>query len=66
MILTPESKAEIDSKSVYDLLYGVRFAPVGDARFQDGNGEYWMKRLAELRAQDPDAYVAASKEMGWK
>lgn len=66
MILTPESKAQIDAMSVYDLLHVVRFAPIGDARLQDGNGEYLMKRLAELRAQDNDAYVAASKEMGWK
>ena len=65
MILTPELKAEIDSHDVYTLLYRVRFAPMGAEIFQGESGEYWMKRLAEVRAQDPAAYTAASKRMGW-
>lgn len=65
MDLTPELKAEIDSHDVYTLLRCVRFAPIGDQMFQGESGEYWMKRLAEVRRQDNEAYVRASKQMGW-
>jgi len=63
--MTPETKAQIDSYGVYRLLHDNRFAPIGDPRFQGEEGEYRMKRLAEVRAQDNDAYVRASKDMGW-
>ena len=63
--LTPEIKVQIDALSVYDLLYAHRFASVGDPCFQGEQGEYRMRRLAELRNQDNDAYVRASKDMGW-
>lgn len=66
MKLTPELKAKIDAKSIGTLLERIRFAPVGDAMFQDESGEYWMKRYSELRAKDPDAAVAASKSLGWE
>lgn len=65
MDLTPEHKAYIDSCDIYTLLFRVRFAPVGDPWFQGETGAYWVKRLAEVRAQDNNAYVAASKDMGW-
>ena len=65
MTLTPELKAAIDKKDVRTLLSRVRFAPIGDAMFQGESGEYWLKRLAEVRDQDNDAYVAASKSLGW-
>jgi len=65
MTLTPENKAHIDSLDVYALLYKVRFAPVGDEWFQGQTSEHWLKRLSEVRAQDNDAYVRASKDMGW-
>lgn len=66
MKLTPELKAEIDSKSIYELLYRVRFSPLGDEMMQDESGKYWLKRMDEKRREDNDAYVAASKEMGWE
>ena len=65
MTLTPERRAYIDSLPVATLLSRVRFAPVGDPWFQDETGDYWMKRLSEVRSQDNAAYVAASKDMGW-
>ena len=66
MKLTPENKAIIDSKSIESLLAGIRNSPVGDPWFQDETGDYWMKRYADLRAQNPDAAVAASKSIGWE
>jgi hypothetical protein len=66
MKLTPELKNEIDLMGVYGLLHGVRFHRAGAECMQGESGEYWMKRLAELREQDNDAYVRASKDMGWK
>lgn len=66
MKLTPENKAVIDGKTVMQLLGGVRFAPIGDPWFQDETGDYWLKRLAELRSQDNGAYVSESKNLGWE
>jgi hypothetical protein len=66
MILTIEIKAVIDNMTVEDLLAGVRFAPIEDERFQGETGEYWLKRLSELRGQDNQAYVQASKTIGWE
>jgi len=65
MTLTPELKAEIDAKDVEELLRRVRYAPPGSTLFAGESGEYWFKRLDELRSQDNDAYVAASKRIGW-
>ena len=65
MDLTPQNKTYIDSLGVYNLLHKVRFAPVGDTWFQGETGEYWVKRLSEVRAQDNEAYMRASKDMGW-
>ena len=66
MKLTPELKAKIDAKNVVQLLSGWRFTPAGDPMFQGESGDYWGKRLAELRDADPGAYVAASKSLGWR
>lgn len=65
MELTKENKDHINSLSVYDLLYKNRFAPVGEKWFQGETGKYWLRRMNEVRAEDPGAYVAASKHMGW-
>ncbi len=65
MTLTPERKAHIDSLSYESLLSRWRFAPVGDAWFQDETGRYWNQRMSELRSQDPEGAVAASKSLGW-
>lgn len=71
MTLTPENKAYIDSLSYESLLSRWRFAPVGDPWFQDDQsgepqtGAYWGKRMAELRSQDENGAVQASKNVGW-
>jgi hypothetical protein len=63
MDLTEENKKYIDSLSHYDLLSHWRYAPSGDKWFQGETGEYWGKRMAELRAKDPAQAVADSKAL---
>jgi hypothetical protein len=63
MELTPELKAEIDSKTHYELLSRIRFAPVGDPVFQGESGKYWIKRRNELKEADPGQAVADSKAL---
>lgn len=58
-------KEQIDRMSVGELLSANRSAPIGDPRFQGYEGAYRMKRLAELRSEDNDAYVRSSKSIGW-
>jgi len=58
-----KDKAKIDKMSYYDLLAGWRFAPAGDPRFQGEAGDYWGKKMAELKAADPAGAVAASKAL---
>ena len=53
MELTSELKPEIDSKTRYQLLGNWRFARVGDVMFQGESGDYWGKRMAEMKAKDP-------------
>jgi len=67
MDLTPENKAEIDSKTYTDLLCRWRFALTGDPWFQGETGDYWGTRMSELRAQPGGnrRHVAASKAIGW-
>ena len=66
MILTKQNKAIIDAKTYEELLMGVRFAPIGDVWFQDETGDYWLKRMGEMRAKDNDMHVRASKNIGWR
>ena len=67
MDLTNENKATINKKSYEYLLDKWRYAPSGDPWFQGETGEYWGKRMAELRAQpDGGDHHAASKSIGWK
>jgi len=63
MDLTPELKAEIDSKSHYELLSRIRFAPSGDEMFQGESGEYWIQRRGELQSANPQQAVADSKAL---
>lgn len=65
MKLTPKRKAAIDGMSYLQLLERWRFASIGDPWFQGETGEYWGKRMSELRKQDEAAHVAASKTLGW-
>lgn len=67
MDLTKENKDIIDNKSYYELLSHWRFAPSGDLWFQGETGQYWSKRMNELRYQPGgnNIHVAASKALGW-
>ena len=65
MTLTEENKQHIDNLDLVELLRRWRFAPIGDPWFQDETGDYWGKRMAELRDQSPGDWVAASKHVGW-
>lgn len=64
MDLTTKNKAAIDAMSYGDLLREWRFAPSGNTWFQGETGEYWKKRMAELREKGAD-HVGASKRIGW-
>jgi hypothetical protein len=64
MKLTPENKAYIDSLSYEQLLSKWRFAPIGDPWFQGETGDYWGKRMKELRDSGAN-HVQASKNIGW-
>ncbi|MBU2346602.1 MAG: hypothetical protein KJ888_20625 [Gammaproteobacteria bacterium] len=68
MDLTEETKKHIDSLSYTQLLSKWRFAPVGDPWFQGETGDYWSKRMSELRNQPDgnDTHVSASKSLGWE
>lgn len=63
MELTPENKAHIDDLLYEDLLRRWRFAPAGDPWFQGETGQYWSKRMTEVRASGVD-HVGASKRIG--
>lgn len=64
MNLSPENKAYIDSLSYEQLLRCWRLAPIGDDWFQGETGEYWSKRMKELRESGAD-HVGATKNIGW-
>jgi hypothetical protein len=66
MELTAENKAHIDAKDHYQLLKGIRFSQSGDLWFQGETGEYWMKRYAEKKAENPGRAVQDSKDIGWE
>ena len=66
MDLTPENKAHIDNMSYESLLRQWRYASAGNPWFQGETGEYWGKRIAELRSKEPDDGVGASKRIGWQ
>lgn len=66
MDLTDKNKKHIDSLEYEGLLSRVRFAPVGDKWFQGETGDYWLKRMGELRSKEggQDEHVRASKNLG--
>ncbi len=66
MKLTPEKKEHIDNMSYEQLLNCWRFAPAGDPWFSGETGEYWKGRMNELRKQDEEEHVKASKKIGWE
>ena len=63
MELTDENKRIIDNHTIEELLRRWRFSPAGDEWFQGDTGEYWAKRMNELREKDPAEYTAASKRL---
>lgn len=67
MKLTEELKGKIDAMTYAQMLARWRNTPLGDSMFQGESGDYWAKRMAELRAQPGGdaAHVKASKEIGW-
>ena len=66
MDLTEQRKVYIDGLSHFELLERWRFAPLGDPLFQGETGDYWAKRMKELRAKNPMKAVQDSKDLGWK
>jgi len=68
MKLTESNKAYIDAQSYEALLAYWRFAPVGDPWFEGETGQYWSKRMADMRnAPGGNAvHVGASKSIGWE
>ena len=60
---TKENKKAIDSLSYGQLLYKVRFAPMGDPWFEGETGIYWGRRMGELK--NSVDHVRISKEVGW-
>lgn len=67
MNLTPEVKSQIDSMSYTAMLSRWRFAAVGDPMFQGERGDYFAKRMKELREQPggQEQHVSASKSISW-
>ena len=65
MDLTKENKEYIDGLSYESLLSRWRFSPSGDRWFQGETGEYWSKRMKEIRDKDNSVHVQASKSIGW-
>lgn len=58
--------AWIDQASIEELLRKWRFAPAGDGFFYREVGRHFAAVLKERREADPNAYVEASKRVGWK
>lgn len=65
MELTDANKAHIDAMSYEGLLRQWRFSPAGNPWFEGETGEYWSKRMAELRSAGVDQ-VEASRRIGWE
>ena len=51
--------------TIRELLYKWRFIPSGNPWFEGETGDYWGKRMTELRNADNATYVRASKSIGW-
>lgn len=68
MDLTKENKNHIDNLSYEQLLRHWRFAALGDPWFQGETGDYWNKRMKDLRSKPGgDArHVSSSKAIGWE
>ena len=66
-MLSQEEKNRINSLSYETLFRLVRFAPVGDARFQGELGEYTFGRFNKMREiVGPAEHTATSKRIEWE
>ena len=65
MILTKKLQLKINQMTIEELLQKIRFAPPGDPLFTGNSGTYVMNRVLELRTKNHDAFIAASKQVGW-
>jgi hypothetical protein len=63
MDLNNENKAYIDSLSYEELFSKWRFTPIGNKWFQGETGDYWSKRMHELKEKENATRV--SKNIGW-
>jgi hypothetical protein len=64
--MTAEEKIWIDNASAYQLLQKWRFSPIGSSYFQEKErADYFQKKMTEKRCADQDAWVRASKDLGW-
>ncbi len=63
--MTPEQKTWIDEASLVDLLYTWRFSKTGNPLLQGECGTYFSKVMFAKRDADHDAWVRASKQIGW-
>jgi hypothetical protein len=64
--MTVEEKNWIDNASIYALLQKWRFSPIGNPYFQEKErADYFQKVMRERRSADNDAWVRASKDLGW-
>ena len=60
-------KEEIDAMTYFQMLRKWRFTPAGDPLFTKDNpeGEYFIKRMKELKEADPAGAVQASKDLSF-
>ena len=56
----------IDKASLAELLHRWRFGAIGDPFFQGEVGQHYDATMkAKRRAEGPEAWTAASKQVGW-
>ena len=48
-----------------ELLRKCRFERIGSAWFKPGIGDLILKRIEELKKEDPAMFTRISKELGW-
>ena len=59
-----EMQARIDAMDYEQLLRKNRFAPLGDPMMMGEVGDYFCKRLGEMRDKHPNP-SQVSKDIGW-
>ena len=64
MDLTKENKQRIDEMSYSELLTHWRFNTIDVGWFHGETGDYWAKRMVELKSTVD--HVSISKSIGWK